>query len=48
MSLACIGRLTKADIERKISGRFSEDCVLVSDKHRSIAAFAKSENLKTH
>jgi len=46
MSLARIGRLRKADIERKVSGRFSEDCALVSDKHRSIAAFAKSENLK--
>lgn len=46
MSLACIGRLSKADIERKVSGRFSDDCVLVSDKHRSIAAFAKSEHLK--
>jgi transposase-like protein len=45
MSLTCIGRLKKADIERKVSGRFSEDCILVSDKHRSIAAFAKSENL---
>ena len=46
MSLACIGRLSKADIEGKVSGRFSDDCVLVSDKHRSIAAFAKSEHLK--
>jgi len=46
MSLACIGRLSKADIERKVSGRFSDDCVLVSDKHRSIAAFAKSEHLE--
>ena len=46
MSLVRIGRLKKADIERKVSGRFSEDCTLVSDKHRSIAAFAKSENLK--
>jgi len=46
MSLACIGRLKKADIERKVSGRFSEGCELVSDKHRSIGAFAKSENLK--
>ena len=45
-SLARIGRLRKADIERKVSGRFSEDCELVSDKHKSIAAFAKSENLK--
>jgi hypothetical protein len=46
MSLVRIGRLRKADIERKVSGRFSGDCELVSDKHRSIAAFAKSENLK--
>lgn len=46
MSVTCIGRLKKADIERKVSGRFSEGCELVSDKHRSIAAFAKSENLK--
>ncbi len=46
MSLARIGRIKKSDIERKVSGRFSEDCILVSDKHRSIAAFAKSENLK--
>ena len=46
MSLTCIGRLSKADIERKISGRFSDNCILVSDKHRSIAAFAKSEHLK--
>lgn len=46
MSLVCIGRLSKADIERKVSGRFSDDCILVSDKHRSIAAFAKSEHLQ--
>ncbi len=46
MSLARIGRLKKVDIERKVSGRFSEDCALVSDKHRSIAAFAKSENIQ--
>lgn len=46
MSLVRIGRLGKADIERKVGGRFSEGCELVSDKHRSIAAFAKSENLK--
>ncbi len=45
LSLACIGRLKKADIERKISGHFGENCTLVSDKHRSIASFAKSEGL---
>ncbi len=46
MSLVRIGRLKKVDIERKVSGKFSFGCELVSDKHRSIAAFAKSENLK--
>lgn len=46
MSLVRIGRLRKADIERKVGGRFSEGCELISDKHRSIAAFAKSENIK--
>lgn len=46
MSVARIGRIKKADIERKVSGKFSEECILVSDKHRSIAAFAKSEDLK--
>ncbi len=46
MSLVRIGRLKKADIERKVSGKFSKDSILVSDKHKSIAAFAKSENIK--
>ena len=46
LSVTHIGRLKKSDIERKIGGRFSTDCTLVSDKHRSIGAFAKSENLK--
>ena len=46
MSVARIGRIKKSDIERKVSGKFSKNCILVSDKHRSIAAFAKSEKLK--
>ena len=46
MSLVRIGRLKKADIERKVSGMFSKECTLVSDKHRSISAFAKSENIE--
>lgn len=45
ISLARVGRIKKSDIERKITGRFSEDCILVSDKHRSISCFAKSEGL---
>jgi transposase-like protein len=46
MSLVRIGRLKKSDIERKIGGKFSDNSTLVSDKHRSIASFAKSEGLK--
>jgi len=46
LSVVRIGRLNKSDIQRKISGRFSEDSILVSDKHRSIASFANSEGLK--
>lgn len=46
-SVAKIGRITKSDIERKVGGKFNESCTLVSDKHRSISAFAKSENI-TH
>jgi transposase-like protein len=46
MSLVRIGRLRKSDIQRKISGRFSNNSVLVSDKHRSIASFASSEGIK--
>lgn len=45
MSLVRIGRLQKADVERKVSGMFSKGCTLVSDKHRSISAFAKSEGI---
>ena len=45
LSLVRIGRLKKADIQRKISGKFSDNSVLVSDKHRSISVFAKSEGL---
>jgi len=46
MSVVRIGRLNKSDIQRKISGRFSNESTLVSDKHRSISSFAKSEELK--
>lgn len=45
LSLVRIGRLKKSDIERKISGKFASDATLVSDKHRSISSFAKSEGL---
>lgn len=46
ISLICVGRIKKSDIQRKITGRFSDNCTLVSDKHRSIASFAKSEGLE--
>ena len=46
MSLVRIGRLKKSDIQRKVSGRFTEGGTLVSDKHRSISSFAKSEHLE--
>jgi transposase-like protein len=45
LSVAKIGRLSKSDIQRKISGRFAQDCILVSDKHRSIASFAQAEGI---
>ncbi|TAJ12580.1 IS1595 family transposase [Marinilabiliaceae bacterium JC017] len=45
-SLVRIGRLKKSDIQRKISGKFSENSTLVSDKHRSIASFAKAEGIE--
>lgn len=45
ISLVRVGRIKKSDIERKVSGRFADKCTLVSDKHRSIACFAKAEGL---
>lgn len=47
MSFIKIGRLSKKDIARRLSGKFEKTSVLVSDKHRSIASFAKSEDI-TH
>lgn len=46
LSLVRIGRLKKSDMERKLSGKFTKKCILVSDKHRSIASFAKAEGLE--
>jgi transposase-like protein len=46
LSLVRVGRIKKSDIQRKVSGRFSKDSTLVSDKHRSIASFAKSEGIE--
>lgn len=46
LSLVRIGRLKKSDIERKLSGKFTNRSTLVSDGHRSIASFAKAEGLE--
>jgi len=46
MSVVRIGRIKKSDLERKISGKFNDTCVIVSDKHRSISAFAKAEKIQ--
>lgn len=46
LSLVRIGRLKKLDMERKLSGKFTKNSILVSDKHRSIASFAKAEGLE--
>lgn len=45
ISLVRIGRIKKSDIERVITGKLSKECTLVSDKHRSISCFAKSEGI---
>ncbi|MEI8226563.1 MAG: IS1595 family transposase [Bacteroidota bacterium] len=45
LSVVRIGRLKKSDIERKVGGQFVQGSTLISDKHRSIASFAKSEGL---
>lgn len=46
ISLIKIGRLDKASIERRLSGKFANTSVLFSDKHPSISNFAKSENIR--
>lgn len=46
MSVLKIGRISKSDIKREIAGKFNHSCTLVSDKHRSISAFAKSEGIR--
>jgi transposase-like protein len=46
LSVLKIGRIAKSDIQREIAGKFNESCTLVSDKHRSISAFAKSEGIR--
>lgn len=46
LSLVKIGRIAKEDIDGVLDGKFHPDSTLVSDKHRSISAFAKSQGLR--
>jgi len=48
MKVTNIGRLSKADIQRTMSNKFSKKTILISDKHPSISAFAKSNNITHH
>ena len=45
-SVVRIGRLHSSDIYRKVGDKFASDCTLVSDKHKSIKAFAKNADIK--
>ena len=46
MSLLKIGRLSAKDLSDKFSGKFTETAIIYSDKHPSIKAFTKLENIK--
>ncbi len=45
LSIVRIGRLQSSDINRKVGEKIGKSCTLVSDKHRSISAFAKQNRL---
>lgn len=45
LSVVRIGRLKREDIERKVGKRINKNCKLVSDKHVSIASFAKRNKI---
>lgn len=46
LSVVRIGRLKSSDIKRKVGGKISKTATLVSDKHGSISAFAKRNNIE--
>ncbi len=46
LSVVRIGRIKSSDINRKVGNRIGVGCTLVSDKHRSIASFAKQNKIK--
>lgn len=41
-----IGRISQTDIQRTVGDRFAKNATLYSDKHQSIAAFAKTTKIK--
>jgi transposase-like protein len=46
LSVVRIGSIKSSDINRKVGHRIGTGCTLVSDKHRSIASFAKQKDIK--
>ncbi len=46
LSVVRIGRLKSSDIKRKVGKKISKTAILVSDKHSSISAFAKRNNIE--
>jgi transposase-like protein len=48
MKVSNIGRLSKADIQRSLGDKISKKTILISDKHRSIEAFAKENKIEHH
>jgi len=45
LSVVRIGRIKSSDIVRKVGHRIGTECTLVSDKHSSIASFAKQNDI---
>lgn len=45
-SVVRIGRIKSSDIKRRVGHRIGKKCTLVSDKHRSIASYARQNNIK--
>ena len=48
MKVTNIGRLSKSDIQRSMGNKITKGTILISDKHKSIHAFAKDNKLEHH
>lgn len=46
MKVTNIGRLSKSDIQRSLGDKISKKTILISDRHKSIGAFAKDNKIK--